>query len=124
MAPAPAKASTLRRRPLYALFVAAALAIAAWAFRPRPIDVTIARVERGPVEVAFVEEGRTRLRERFAVAAPLTGVLERIELEPGDRVAAGSRLAIIRSTRAALLDPAARAEARARWQAAADESAA
>ncbi|TZF89750.1 hypothetical protein, partial [Lysobacter lacus] len=111
----------LKRRPLYAVFVLAAVAIAAWSFRPRPLVVDIARFERGPVVVAFVEEGRTRLRDRFVVAAPLAGVLERVELDPGDAVAAGQRIGFIRATRAALLDPATREEARARWRAAADE---
>lgn len=124
MATGSTKPSTMRRRPLYLLFVATAVAIAAWSFRPRPLQVEVAKVERGPVVVVFTEEGRTRLRERFTVAAPVAGVLERIELEPGDPVVAGSRLAVIRAPRAALLDAAAREEARARLQAAADQSAA
>lgn len=110
----------LRKRPLYVAFVLVAVAIAAWSFRPRAQLVDVARVERAPVTVAFVEEGRTRLRDRFMVSAPVAGVLERIDLEPGDPVTAGATVARIRPTRAALLDPMAREEAQARWRSALD----
>lgn len=79
-------------------------ALLAWAFAPRPIEVEVASADRGPFETVIAEDGRTRLRQRYAVSAPLTGRLERIALEPGDTVAAGAVLATLVPTLAPLLD--------------------
>lgn len=108
-------------RPLYLLLVATLAALALWAFWPRALPVEVAGVVRGPLTVSFTEEGRTRLRDRYQVSAPLDGVVERIGLEPGDTVEAGARVATLRPTNAALFDPAARAEAEARWRAAEED---
>ena len=59
------------------------------ALRPTVIEVTRTSVSRGPMAVTIDEEGETRIRHRFVVSAPVTGRLERIELEPGDTVTAG-----------------------------------
>src|SRR5919106_5835510 len=68
--------------------VAVLVALAIWAFRPRPVAADFATVERGPLEVTVEEEGRTRVRDRYVVSAPLPGRMRRIELEPGDAVQA------------------------------------
>lgn len=109
------------RRPLYFLVLAALVAIALWGFWPRALPVETARVGRTSLTVGFTEEGRTRLRDRYLVSAPLDGVIERVTLEPGDRVAAGAAVATMRPASAALFDPASRTEAEARWRAARDE---
>lgn len=111
-------------RPLYLLLGLALVVLALWGFWPRPTLVEVASVVRGPLTVTFTEEGRTRLRDRYVVSAPLDGFVERITLEPGDPVKAGALVAVIRPTHAALFDPAARAEADARRRAAMDELAA
>lgn len=108
-------------RPLYLLLAAALAALALWGFWPRAAPVEVASVARGPLTVTFTEEGRTRLRDRYLVSAPLDGVVERITLEPGDAVAAGAQVAMLRPAHAALFDPASRTEAEARWRAADDE---
>jgi HlyD family secretion protein len=59
------------------------------AFWPQPVAVDAARVERGGLSVTIDEEGETRVRHRFVVSAPVAGRVQRIDLEPGDRVAAG-----------------------------------
>jgi HlyD family secretion protein len=64
-------------------FVLVVLAVALW---PEAVEVDIARAVRGPLQVTIDEEGETRVRERFAVSAPVAGRLRRIELEPGDPV--------------------------------------
>jgi HlyD family secretion protein len=95
----------------------AAIAIAAGVVRasaPKPVAVSTAEVTRGALAVALRVEGRTRLRARYAVAAPVGGKLERITLEPGDEVAAGAPLARIVPRDPAPLDARARAEAAAR----------
>jgi HlyD family secretion protein len=61
------------------------------------------------------EEGKTRIKERFVVAAPVPGQLRRIELESGAAVEAGSTVvAIIDPLAPAPLDARARAQAQAR----------
>lgn len=110
-----------RIRPLYALLAIALVVLALWGFWPRALPVEAAKVERAPLTVTFTEEGRTRLRDRYLVSAPLDGVVERIPLEPGDAVTAGGPVAVMRPANAALFDPASRAEAEARWRAADDE---
>jgi HlyD family secretion protein len=112
------------RRTLYALIALALVALVAWGLWPRPTTVEVARLEVRPLTVGFTEEGRTRLRDRFTVTAPVDGELQRIELAPGDAVQIGQEVAVLHPARAALLDPATWADANARLQAAEAEHAA
>jgi HlyD family secretion protein len=105
----------LRARPLYGLAGIALLALAAWGLWPRAVEVDIATVQMAAIESGFTEEGKTRLRERFVISAPVDGVVERITLEPGDAVAANAAVAVLRPAPAALLDPLARSDAEMRW---------
>ena len=66
--------------------VVAILAVALW---PSAIEIDVATVGRGAMQVTIDEEGETRVRERFIVSAPVMGRVERIELEPGDPVVRG-----------------------------------
>jgi HlyD family secretion protein len=59
------------------------------AFWPKPASVDLAPAERGRMTVTVDEEGKTRVRDRFVVSAPVAGHVQRIELEPGDSVVAG-----------------------------------
>jgi HlyD family secretion protein len=94
-------------------------AILFWAFRPAPVLADFATVARGELQVTVEEEGRTRVRDRFVVSAPLPGRMRRIELEPGDPVVAGKTvLALFQPTDPALLDVRTRAELSARAKAA------
>ena len=68
------------------------VAMAAWALVPDPIEVDVARVARGPLEVSIAEDGMTRIRERYEVAAPVAGRLLRVEVHPGDEVHPGTPL--------------------------------
>jgi HlyD family secretion protein len=86
------------------------LAFALW---PTPVDVDVATVSRGPLVVTVEEEGRTRVRDRFVVSAPVTGRVLRIELEPGDRVRRGDVVARVQAEVPALLDARTSAEAQA-----------
>jgi HlyD family secretion protein len=58
--------------------------------RPQAVRVETAAAVRGPMQVTVDEEGETRVRDRFVVAAPLSGRIERITLDEGDRVTAGT----------------------------------
>jgi HlyD family secretion protein len=73
------------------------------------------RVETAPVKLetftAFVEEdGRTRVRDRFIVSAPLAGRVARSPLKAGDFVEAGSVVATIYPNFSPLLEPRVRQE--------------
>lgn len=109
-----------RRQAFSWAAAAAALALGAWwLLRPRPVDVETARATHTPFEQAIEEDARTRVRERYVVAAPLAGRLQRITLREGDAVQAGERVALLQPTLAPLLDARSLAEQRARVDAAA-----
>lgn len=110
----------LRRRHAWmSLVVLSGIAALVYAFVPKPVPVEIARVRRGPLRVTVDEDGRTRIRERYVVSAPLAGQLRRIELEVGDRVVAGKTVvAVIEPTAPELLDVRTRAQLEARLRAA------
>jgi len=97
------------------LIVAAVVALAlAWGFWPRPVLIETGEVTRRPLQVSVEEEGRTRVRDRYVLYAPVAGFLRRIELDVGDPVASGVALALLDPLRPTVLDPRARAEAEAR----------
>jgi HlyD family secretion protein len=99
------------RRVLFVLAcVGGLLAMALW---PETLVVEVAAVSRGQLVLTVDEEGRTRVRDRFIVSAPVTGRVLRIELEPGDAVKRGDVVARIQPEAPPLLDVRARAEAQA-----------
>lgn len=103
----------IRRALAFAVVSGLGLALAA-AYRPRPVDVECRAVERAELQVVVDEEGRTRIRDRFTLSAPVQGVLERIELDEGDRVQAGQVVARIFPSVEPLLDARTRSSAKAR----------
>lgn len=103
-----------RTRVMAAVAVVALAGLLAWAFAPRPVDVEVAQAKRGPFERAVSEDGKTRLRERYTVAAPLSGRLARILLDEGDRVDAGAVVATLTPVLSPLLDERSQAELAAR----------
>jgi HlyD family secretion protein len=95
------------------------LAFVASGLRAKPIPVETARISRGPLTVHVVEEGKTRIRNRYIVAAPVSGNMRRITLKPGDVVKADeTALTVIEPGISPLLDARAQAQAEARVQAA------
>jgi HlyD family secretion protein len=78
---------------LFVLLVAAAIVVGlGYAFVPEPVDADLITVQRGDVIVTVDEDGKTRIREKYIVSAPLNGRILRISLEPGDPVVAGKTL--------------------------------
>lgn len=74
----------------------AAVALAAvfvWALRPQPVQVETAEVKQGLFEQTVDEDGKTRVRERYVVSAPVAGRLARVRVKPGDAVKVGMLLA-------------------------------
>ncbi|MBS0396713.1 MAG: biotin/lipoyl-binding protein, partial [Proteobacteria bacterium] len=94
-----------RRRLTGILLVAAAgLAGLAWLLRPAAVPAEVARLVRAPFVETVDEQGKTRIRDHYAVVAPLAGELDRIALTEGDAVLAGQVLAVLRPVAPALLD--------------------
>lgn len=104
---------------LLALMGVGLLVLIGLSFRPQPVEVDLAAVERGDVLVTVDEDGKTRIREKYVVSTPLSGRLLRINMDPGDPVVAGKTLlATIEPRDPELLDARAIAQAEARVRAA------
>jgi len=97
--------------------IVAALALA-WAFAPAPVEVEVAAATQGRFETTIDEDGRTRLRERYVVSAPLAGRLARITLREGDVVEANAIVATLTPALSPMLDERTAREQRARVEAA------
>jgi HlyD family secretion protein len=72
--------------------IAAALGALAL-LRPATLPVETVVAMRGPLQVTVDEEGETRVRDRYVVAAPVAGRVDRIELREGDSIAQGAEVA-------------------------------
>jgi HlyD family secretion protein len=90
---------------LYATSTAlATAALLVWAFAPRPVEVEMASVTQGRFETSIDEDGKTRLRDRYVVSAPLAGLLSRVTLREGDTVEANAVVAELRPVLAPMQD--------------------
>ena len=87
---------------------------------PTPTRVDVAAVSREAMIVTVDGEGKTRVRDRYVVAAPVSGRLRRIALRRGDAVKSGQLIALIDPLPLSPLDPRQRAEAIGRVNAAED----
>jgi HlyD family secretion protein len=108
---------TRRRWWIWGAIGIAFVALIAVALAPRPVRVDVESTARGALEVTLDHEGRTRVRERYEISAPVPGRVLRIRLEPGDPVVANETvLAIFEPIDASPLDKRSRAEAEAKVQ--------
>lgn len=89
------------------------MAALVWGLWPRPIAISATKALRAAFEVTIEEEGRTRVKDRFVISAPVAGYLRRSELHVGDSVAQNAVIARLEPLRSAVLDPRAKAEAEA-----------
>lgn len=111
-----------RTRRVTAFWVgAAAVAIAGIVLTllPRAVEVDFATVDRGTVSVDLLDEGRTRMHDVYVVSAPVAGRVLRVEVEPGDAVAANAVVASMTRAAAGFLDTRSDLQARAAADAAA-----
>jgi HlyD family secretion protein len=92
--------------------------LVAYGFRPQPVLVELVEVRHGPLQVTVEEEGKTRVKDRYVVSAPVAGFARRVELEVGDAVKQGQLLLSLEPLRPTVLDPRSRAEAEAQVAAA------
>lgn len=90
------------------------LALIGWGLTPKAIEIETGTIVRGPLTVRVAEEGKTRIRNRYIVAAPVAGKMRRVPLKPGDEVKPGQTLlTTIEPMATPLLDPRARVQAEA-----------
>lgn len=106
------------KRGLMAAIGVALVAAVVSAWTPKPLAVEVATVGRGELRVEVTEDGRTRVKDRYVVSAPLAGNLARIELQPGDTIEEDEVLARIAPLATPLLDARTRGQARANLEAA------
>lgn len=88
----------MTKRTRWALFAGVALVVVgAIVVRDSggAMEVSTARIVRDTLHATVREEGKTRLRDRYVVASPVTGRLARITLVEGDTVRAGAAVAQI-----------------------------
>lgn len=90
-APAP---TASRRRPasrrwLPYLGAVAVVVLLALGLRPQPAPVETASAITGPLRATINEEGKTRIRQRYVVSAPVAGQLRRLPFKAGAEVVAG-----------------------------------
>lgn len=90
----------------------------ALAFRPKAVAVDLVEVSRGRLIDSVLDQGQTRVRDVFALSAPVGGRMLRIEADVGDAVTADKTVvARIEPSDPAFLDVRSEAEARAEVQA-------
>jgi HlyD family secretion protein len=110
--------SSWRKLVPYTVVLGLLIAIVAGLW-PKPIRVETAATTRGPLTVSVFEEGKTRIRHRYVISAPVAGFLNRVELRPGAHIQVGKTvLATIEAQLSGFLDARASAEAEARVKAA------
>ncbi len=87
---------------------------------PKPVPVETAPATRGPLRVTVNEEGKTRIRHRYVVSAPVAGLLRRIPFKAGAEVVSNQTVvAVIDPVPPNLLDARTRSLAQASRDAAA-----
>ncbi|HYL93593.1 MAG TPA: biotin/lipoyl-binding protein, partial [Alphaproteobacteria bacterium] len=100
---------------LLALGAAGVALLLVLAFRPAPLDVDAAQVQRGPLQETLEQEAKTRMHDHFVLASTVSGRLKRIEIHAGDQVTTGQ---VIASVDLLPLDPQQRVTLEARLNAA------
>ncbi|RPI38515.1 MAG: HlyD family efflux transporter periplasmic adaptor subunit [Nitrospiraceae bacterium] len=93
--------------------MAAVILAVAYGFMPRPVPVDVVKAGRGLFRVTIDEEGKTRVKDRFVLSAPVSGYMRRVELDAGDQVKKGQAVVVLEPRRSDVLDPRRRAEAEA-----------
>lgn len=85
-----------------------------YGFRPNPVPVDTASVDRGEITVTVDDEGVTRIKEIYSVSAPVAGRVLRSPVEVGDEVVRSETVvAVIEPEQPNFLDARLRREAEA-----------
>ncbi len=116
-APGPTRPNNRHRPKRWLPWLGGGLLVAAIVigFRPQPAPVETAKVTLGTLRATVNEEGKTRIKQRYVVSAPVAGQLRRIPFKAGAEVVATQTvLAVIDPVSPAMLDARNRALAEAR----------
>jgi HlyD family secretion protein len=115
----PGKAQTKPRRWLPYAGLAAVAVLITVGLWPRPVPAETAKASVGALRAVVSEEGKTRIRQRYTVSAPISGQLRRLPFKAGAEVKAGETVvATIDPVTPTPLDARSRALAEARRDAA------
>ncbi len=85
-----------------------------WGLLPKPVPADIVKVVQAPLQVTIRELGRTRVKDRYLISAPVQAFAPRIELEAGDSVEVGQTLLVLEPVPSPVLDARSLVEASAR----------
>ena len=89
-----------------------------YGFMPRPVPVSTAEVHEGSMQVIIEEEGKTKVKDRYSIMAPVAGFIQRLPYEVGDDISKGQSLFLLEPLPSQTLDPRQQAQARASVEAA------
>lgn len=93
------------KRSLWSILALLAFAaVIGWAFYPKATEVDLAEIRTGRFERSIEEDGKTRLRDRFVVSAPVAGRLARVTLREGDDIRSQQVVATLWPAAPVLLD--------------------
>lgn len=105
---------TQRNAILIVLALAIAGALGFLTLQTPPVPVDLHSVARGPMQMTVKADGKTRIRDVFEVAAPITGTALRAPVRVGDPVKANETVvAILKPAVSGLLDARSRGQAEA-----------
>lgn len=109
----------MKKKIFWSILGILVLGFIVYAFLPKPVPVDLVFAKHGPLRVTVDEDGKTRVKERYVISAPLNGLLLRISLKEGDRVETGKTpVAVIEPRISEFLDARTTAQAEARVKAA------
>lgn len=100
------------KRLLMGAVAVAVAGVIVYGFLPQPVPADVETIGRGALQVSVSEDGKTRIKDRYVISAPISGQLLRIELEPGDEITARQTVvAQLEPEPPAVLDDRTRAQA-------------
>ncbi len=92
------------------------IALLAWGFWPSPIVIESVKVSRAPLTTSIEKDGKTRIIDRYVIAAPVNGMTCQMQLKVGDVVTQGQTLLSISPLLPQELDARSHAQAEANIQ--------
>jgi len=108
----------LKNHPGILVASAIIIGLLVWGFWPKPVVIESTTVIRAPLTISIEEDGKTRLIDRYSIAAPVNGITCRMNLKVGDNVTQGDILLGITPLPSQVLDPRSRAQAQSQVSAA------
>jgi len=106
--------NSLRHHPGIVVVSLLIILLMVWGFWPKPVLIESTIVKRAPLTISIEEDGRTRVMDRYIIAAPVNGMTCRMHLKVGDEVTQGQTLLGITPLASQVLDARSRAQAEAK----------